>query len=83
MGPQFGGFLAELPQKISGEKIVFAAQQLYKKIRFPCFVVLEKKSAQKLGRKKKGKKRKKRKKRKKGKKLHRGQKWVGWDERVS
>ena len=41
----------ELPQKISGEKIAFAAQQLYKKIRLQCFVVKEK-SVQKLGRKK-------------------------------
>ena len=29
----------ELPQKISGEKIAFAAQQLYTKIRFRCDVV--------------------------------------------
>ena len=57
----------ELPQIISGEKIGFGAQQLYTKIRFPCFVVQEKKSVQKLKRNK----------------PHRGQKWVGWDERVS
>ena len=38
-GPHFGGFPVELPQKISGEKIAFEAQQLYTKIRFPCFVV--------------------------------------------
>ena len=62
----------ELPKKISGEIIAFAAQQLYLKIRFPCFVV-QKKSVQNLGRKK----------RKKRNKPHRGQKWVGWDERVS
>ena len=47
----------ELPQKISAEKIAFAAQQLYTKIKFRCFVVLEK-SVQKLGRKKKEKKKK-------------------------
>ena len=41
----------ELPQKISIEKTAFAAQQLYTKIRFRCFVVWEK-SVQKLGRKK-------------------------------
>ena len=46
----------ELPKKISGGKIAFAAQQLYTKIRFPCFVVLEKKSVQNLGRKKRKKK---------------------------
>ena len=34
LGPHFGGFPVELPQKISGEKIAFAAQQLYTKIRF-------------------------------------------------
>ena len=66
----------ELPQKISGEKIAFAAQQLYTKIRFRCFVVLEK-SVQKLGRKKRKKKEKK------GNKPHCSQKWVGRDERVS
>ena len=38
----------ELLQKLSGEKIAFAAQQLYTKIRFRCFVVLEKKSVQNL-----------------------------------
>ena len=55
MGPHFGGFPGESPQKILGEKIAFAAQQLYAKIRFPCFVVWEKKSVQNLGRKKKKK----------------------------
>ena len=74
LGPWFGGSPVELPQKISGEKIAFAAQQLYTKIKFRCSVVWEKKSVQKLGRKKKEKKRNK---------PHRGQKWVGWDERVS
>ena len=33
LGPHFGGFPVELPQKISGEKIAFAASQLYTKIR--------------------------------------------------
>ena len=42
----------ELPQKISGEKIAFAAQQLYTKIRFSCFAVYEKKSVQKFRKKK-------------------------------
>ena len=51
-----GGFPVELPQKLSGEKTAFAAQQLYTKIRFRCVVVLEKKSVQKLGRKKRKKK---------------------------
>ena len=51
-GPHFGGFPVELPQKILGEKIAFAAQQLYTKIKFRCFVVSEKKGVQKLGRKK-------------------------------
>ena len=55
MGPHFGGFPVELPQKISGEIIAFAAQQLYTKIRFRCVVVWEK-SVQKLERKKKEKK---------------------------
>ena len=58
----------ELPQQISGEKIAFAAQQLYTKIRFRCFVVWEKKSVQKLRRKKRKKLGKKRKKKRKGKK---------------
>ena len=66
----------ELPQKILGEKIGFATQQLYTKIRFRCFVVWEK-SVQKLGRKTGNKRKKKR------NKPHCGQKWVGWDERVS
>ena len=66
LGPHFGGVPVELPQKISGEKIAFAAQQLYTKIRFRCVVVSEKKSVQKLGRKKRKKKGKK--KEKKGKK---------------
>ena len=34
LGPHFGGFLAESPQKIFGDKTAFAAQQLYTKIRF-------------------------------------------------
>ena len=34
-----GGFPVELPQKISVEKVALAAQQLYTKIRFQCFVV--------------------------------------------
>ena len=33
-GPILGGFPVELPQKILGEKIAFAAQQLCTKIRF-------------------------------------------------
>ena len=66
----------ELPQKISGEKIAFAAQQLYTKIRFRCFVVLDK-SVQKLGRKKNEKKGKKK------EKTSSRPKVVGWDERVS
>ena len=49
------GFAGKLPQKISGDKIAFAAQQLYVKIRFRCFVVFKKKSVQDLGRKKKKK----------------------------
>ena len=56
LGPWFGGSPVELPQKISGEKIAFAAQQLYTKIKFRCSVVWEKKSVQKLGRKKRKKK---------------------------
>ena len=59
MGPILGVFPVELPQKISAEIIAFAAQQLYTKIKFPCFVVWEKKSVQKLGRKKRKKTRKK------------------------
>ena len=39
LGPHFGGFPVKLPKKISGEKIAFAAQQLYTKIRFQCVVV--------------------------------------------
>ena len=35
LGPHFGGgFPVELPKKISGEKIAFAAEQLYKKLNF-------------------------------------------------
>ena len=74
----------ELPQKISGEKIAFAAQQLYTKIRFWCFVVYEKKSVQKLKRKKKEIKRNKKKKRKKKEKKKEKTSsrpkvgWLGW-----
>ena len=39
LGPQFGEFSVELPQKILGEKIAFAAQQPYTRIRFCCVVV--------------------------------------------
>ena len=39
LGPHFGRFSVELPQKILGEIIAFAAQQLYTKIRFRCCVV--------------------------------------------
>ena len=38
-GPNLGEFPVELPQNIPGEIIAFAAQQLSRKIRFPCFVV--------------------------------------------
>ena len=38
-GPILEGFVGELPLKILGDKIAFAAQQLYTKIRFRCFVV--------------------------------------------
>ena len=38
-GPHFEGVTGEVAQKISGEKIAFAAQQLYTKIGFRCFVV--------------------------------------------
>ena len=47
------------------------------------FCGLREEERTKIRKKKKGKKRKKRKKGKKRKKLHRGQKWVGSDERVS
>ena len=66
----FWGVPGEVVPKNFGKKIAFAAQQLYTKIRFRCVVGYEKKSVQKLGRKKRNK-------------SHRGQKWVGWDERVS
>ena len=69
-----GGFPVELPQKISGEKIAFAAQQLYtQKLIFD--VLWIRRRAYKNQEEKKGKK--------KRKKPHRGQKWIGWDERVS
>ena len=35
-----GGVPRELPKKFSGEKIAFAAQQFYTKIKFPFFVVI-------------------------------------------
>ena len=38
-GPILGGLPGEWPQNISGDKIAFATQALYKKIRFGCFVV--------------------------------------------
>ena len=78
LGPQFGGFPVELPQKILGEKIAVAAQQLNTKIRFRCFCD--------LGEEERTKFRKKKRKKNKGKKRnepHCGQTWVGWDERVS
>ena len=73
-----GGFPVKLPQKILGEKIVFAAQQPVNN--FPQqldFDVLwfRRRRAYKNLEEKKGKT--------KEKKPHRGQKWVGWDERVS
>ena len=71
-GPILGGFPGELPQKILGEKIAFAAQQLYTKIKF---------QFRGLGEEERTKFRKKKKK-KKGNKPHCGQKWVSLDERV-
>ena len=38
-GPHFGWVPGGVAQKISGEKIAFAAQQLYTKIRFRCAVI--------------------------------------------
>ena len=38
LGPHFGGVPGGVAQKISRERIAFAAQQLYTKIRFRCFV---------------------------------------------
>ena len=78
----------ELPQKISEEKIAFATQQLYTKIKFPCFGLGEEKRTKfwkkrKKQRKKLRKKKGKNKGKKKRNKPHCGQKWVGWDERVS
>ena len=60
--PHFGGFPVELPQKTSGEKIAFAAQQLYRKIRFRCFCGLGEEKRTKIKKKKKDKKGKKKKK---------------------
>ena len=68
LGPHFGGVPGGVAPNISGVKIAFAAQQLYTKIRFPCFVVYERKSVQKLGRKKKKKKGQERKKKEKKRK---------------
>ena len=68
LGPHFGGVLGEKPQKFSGDKIAFAAQQIYTKIWYWCCVV-QKKSAQNL-------------KSKKIKKLD-AAKSVGRDERIS
>ena len=65
-----------LVKKKVAPKNAFAAQQLHTKIRFRCFVIWEKKSVQKLARKKRKYKEKKR------NKPHYGQKWVGWDKRV-
>ena len=39
LGAPFGEVPGGVPQKLSGEKIAFAAQQLYTKIRFRCFMV--------------------------------------------
>ena len=69
LGPHFGESPVELAQIISGEKIAFAAQQLYTKIRFRFFCGLGKEERTKFRKKKKEKKGKKGKKRKnKGKK---------------
>ena len=57
--------MGESQLKNVGDKITFAAQQLYAKIRFRCFVALEKKSVQDLGRKKEKNRKQKEKKRKK------------------
>ena len=70
MGLRFGGFLGESPPKILRDKIAFAVQQLYTKIRFWRLCGL-------------GEERTRfRKKKKRKKKSHRGQKWVVWDERI-
>ena len=58
----------ELPQKISGENIAFAAQQLYTKIRLSMFCGLGEDERTKIRKKIKEKKGKKKKKGKKGKK---------------
>ena len=39
MPPFWGGGFGEKPQKNSGHKIAFAAQQIYTKIRYRCCVV--------------------------------------------
>ena len=49
----------ELPEKISGEKIAFAAQQLDTKIRFSMFCGLGEEERTKFRKKKKEKKKKK------------------------
>ena len=53
-----GGFSGELPKKISGEKIVFAAQQLYTKNYISMFCGLGGEERTKFRKKKKEKKRK-------------------------
>ena len=66
--------MGKSPQKMSGDKIVFAARQLYAKIRFRCFVV--------FGEEKPTRFRKKLNEKKTNKKAHRDQKWVGRDEKA-
>ena len=73
--PHFMGFPREWPKKILGDKIQFAAQQLYTKIDLDV-LWFRKRRAYKIGKKKTKKKMKNRKK----KKPQRGQIWVGWDE---
>ena len=73
LGPQFGGSPVELPKKILGEIIAFAAQQLYTKIKSLMCCGLGEEERTKIRKKKKEKKRKKKgkkrkKKEKKGKK---------------
>ena len=59
-GPILGEFPGKWPKKISGDKIAFAALQLFAKItgRFLCFVVENKKSIQDLRKNKKKRKKK-------------------------
>ena len=78
LGPHFGGSRWICPKQFRENKLHLQLNKFTQKLDFDV-LWFRRRRAYKNQEEKKGKKRKK-----KGKKKpHRGQKWVGWDERVS